>query len=380
MHPELVDEIVRIRRDIHQHPELGFDVERTAGIAAEAMKTLGLTVRTGVGKTGVVADLSSPGATRRIALRADMDALPMDEENEIPYRSQISGRAHMCGHDAHTAMLIGAANLLVAQKDQLPCNVRFLFQPHEEGLPGGAPAMIADGALDGVDEVYALHVWPWLDTGVVGICQGPAMAQADLFRITIEGAGGHAGAPHQTVDPLVIAAQLVTLLQSLVSRTVSPLDSAVLSVTQIHGGTANNVIPARCWISGTVRTYSSQVQQAMAEKMGQLATSVASSFGATAEVDYEIGFPALINAPTACDRACKAASKIADVVYPAEKALFGEDFAYYAEQVPGCFIQLGCRNGSMGAAHPLHHPRFNIDEECLPIGMQVLAGIINQNS
>lgn len=369
----MIEEIIAIRRDIHKHPEIKFDVERTAGIAANAMEDLGLSVETGIGKTGVVADLVVEGAKHTIVLRADMDALPMDEENDLEYRSVIPGRAHMCGHDAHTAMLIGAARALVEKKQALRHNVRFLFQPSEEALPGGAPGMIADGALEGADEVYALHVWPWLKTGVIGICEGPCMAQADVFEVKINGVGGHAAAPHETCDPILMAAQLTTLFQGIVSRSVSPVDSAVVSVTQIHGGTADNVIPGECILNGTVRTYSKSVQACIEDKLRSLAKGVAEAHGGSVEVTYEYGYPPVINHPDACHVVRSRAT--AEVIYPAEKALFGEDFAYYGEKVPGCFIQLGCRGDETGPLYPLHHPRFSLDEACLEVGIQTFVEI-----
>ena len=377
----LLDELIAIRRDIHQHPEIGFEVQRTAGIAADAMNALGLTVRTEVGQTGVVADLEIPGAKSRIALRADMDALPMQEEGDVPYRSTIPGRAHMCGHDAHTTMLIGAARLLAERRNELKHSVRFIFQPHEEGTPGGAPGMIADGALDGVDEIYALHVWPWLDTGTIGICKGPAMAQSDGFSITIRGRGGHAAAPHQCIDPIPLGAQLVTAFQSIVSRQVDPLESAVISVTQFRGGgDAYNVIPETCFLGGTVRSYQRPIQQLVEKNMRQLAQHLAEAAGATASFDYDHGFPPVINHEQACERAVAASQNLVKVIYPAERAMFGEDFAYYGEKVPACFIQLGCRNEAKGIVNPLHHPRFDIDEDVLLKGAQALASIAGRSS
>lgn len=365
MEESLFNEIVAIRRDIHQHPETAFDVERTAGIAAEEMRKVGIQVRTEVGRTGVVGDLVIPGATKRIALRADMDALPMQEEGTPPYKSTIDGKAHMCGHDSHTAMLIGAAKALSSQKDKLPHHVRFIFQPSEELHPGGAPGMIKDGCLNDVDEIYALHVWPWLETGVVGISNGPAMAQADAFDITIQGKGGHAAAPHDCNDPIVAGSYLVTQLQTLVSRYVSPLDSAVVTVTQFHAGSAYNVIPSEAHLKGTVRTYRPETQKFIRSKMEDLVSPIGA-------LNYTEGYPVLVNEKTCSDKAAQCAKEY-HLRYPAEQALFGEDFAYYLHHVPGCFIQLGCRNEDKECIYPLHHPKFNIDEECMKIGVNLLT-------
>lgn len=375
MPSSLLEMVTQIRRDLHQHPEIGFDLDRTVGVVTRALSSTGLSVRTGVGRSGVVADLTTEGAQQTLALRADMDALPMDEENTFSYRSQVPGRAHMCGHDAHTAMLIGAAHALWKQRHELSCNVRFIFQPSEEAYPGGAPGMIAEGALDGVDEIYALHVWPWLETGSIGICDGPALAQADTFQIHLQGRGGHGAAPHQTIDPIAMGAQVVTALQSVVSRNVSPLEEAVLSVTQFHGGSADNVIPSICTLEGTARSYSPPVQEILETRLREITEGISKSYGGRGTVTYQRGYPPLINHPQATQRACHAASLSGELVYPGEKALFGEDFAYYLHQVPGCFLQLGCRSPSAEASFPLHHPQFNLDENCLAVGIRTFLQI-----
>lgn len=376
---DIFDEIVKIRRDIHQHPETGFDVVRTATLAAEELKRCGIKVCYDPIENGVIGDITVPGATRRIALRADMDALPMQEEGMPPYRSLVDGKAHMCGHDVHTAMLIGAARILSSRATDLKVNVRFLFQPSEEILPGGAPGMIRNGALEGVDEIYALHVWPALDTGMIGICKGQTMAQADTFDIIIKGRGGHAAAAHLTIDPIVIGSQVVTAFQSIVSRSVNALDSAVVSVTQFHAGSADNVIPSTAHLNGTVRTYSKEVNRTVRQQMEAILSGICNAFGANYELHYHEGYPPLINHEKACERAMSAAltfSQEKQVLYPATCALFGEDFAYYCEKVPGCFIQLGCRNESIDCSYPLHHSKFNADEQCIAIGMNLLTSIV----
>jgi amidohydrolase len=372
----LFEEVVSIRRDIHQFPEIEFDVERTAGIAAKQLRECGIEVKTNVGRSGVVGDIHVPGATRRIALRADMDALPMQEEGSCPYKSKIAGKAHMCGHDAHTAMLIGAAKLLSQDARKLKSHVRFIFQPSEEKYPGGAPGMIADGVLDGVDEIFALHMWPMLPVGTVGMCQGAALAQADAFNISIHGKGGHAAQPQITIDPIVIASHLVVMLQTIVARNVDPTDAAVLTITQFHSGSAGNVIPSTASLQGTVRTYSKEVQTKVRARLEEIIEHVTKSFGATYEFSYQEGYPVLFNHKSSEHFVLKTAQTFLpgqQIRYPAEKFLFGEDFAYYTEKIPGCFIQLGCRNEQKDCIYPLHHPRFNLDEESMKYGIKLLT-------
>lgn len=376
-----MEEMVRLRRDIHQHPETGFDVFRTAKIAAECMKEAGLLVKEEVGRTGVVADLEVPGASKRIALRADMDALPIQEERKSSYQSTVPGKAHLCGHDAHTAMLIGAAKYLASRKESLDANVRFIFQPSEE-VDGGAQGMIEEGCLDGVDAIFALHVWPWLATGSIGICADAAMAQYDAFDITIHGKGGHAAAPHQNIDPIVIGSHLVAQLQTLVSRYTNPLHPVVISVTTFHAGSAYNVIPSEARLSGTVRTYDLNTQVEVKAGMERMIRDTVSAFGAQASFDYKEGYPPVINHQIGNDAVYEAASAFLpkeNVIYPAEKAMFGEDFAYYLQHVPGTFIHLGCRNEELDCVYPLHHPKFNLDEACLKVGMRLFANLIPAN-
>ncbi len=369
-------DVVEIRRDIHMHPEIGFEVERTAGIAAAEMEKLGLKVRTGIGKTGVLADLDVPGATKRVALRADMDALPMQEMSNPPYKSLFDGKAHMCGHDSHTAMLIGAARILVAMKDQLKTNIRFVFQPNEENLPGGAPAMIADGAMEGIDEVFGLHVWPQTETGKISVCEGPALAQPDTFEITIKGIGGHAAVPHAAVDPIVIGSQFVTAAQSIVARSVDPLKSAVLSVTQFHAGTTHNVIPESAYLMGTVRTFNKEIKEMVRDRLEGLLKALTETNGATYTFDYTDGYPVCFNNAESVQKVLTASAEVVgqdNLIYPEIPVMGGEDFAYFSEVVPGCFLFLGTRNEEKGTIYMCHDPRFDIDEDCMIFGMAVHA-------
>ncbi len=380
---KLHQQMIQLRRDFHMNPEVGFDVQRTAGIVAKELQKLNLTVKTNVGKTGVVADLTIPGATKWIALRADMDALPMDELNDVPYKSQVKLRAHMCGHDAHTAMLIGAANILSNIRNELKVNVRFIFQPNEEQLPGGAPAMIQDGVLENIDEIYALHVWPTLPVGQYGICVGPAMAIPDTFEITITGRGGHAATPHLAIDPIVIAAEIIQSFQNIISRQIDPLQSAVLTITQIHAGTAYNVIPDTCILRGTVRTFDKKVEQQIKQKMEQILNHITAMHQAKADMNYIHGYPVTYNDHALAHKAKDIAATLVgenNIDFPAQKMMGGEDFAYYAEKIKGCYIHLGCRNEAKGFTRMVHDPRFDLDEECLIYGAALHAELILKNS
>lgn len=382
------NDIVAIRRDIHQYPELGFDVHRTAGIAADALRALDIPVRTGIGRTGVVGDLEVPGASKRVALRADMDALPIQELTDVPFKSKIDGKAHLCGHDAHTAMLIGAARILSHLRDDLKTHIRFIFQPSEEALPGGAPAMIADGALEDVDEIYGIHVFPLFAVREYATCVGPMLAQSDTFQITLTGRGGHAAFPHLTVDPIVIGAQFVTAAQSIVARNVNPLDSAVISITQLHGGDANlqngltgaalNVIPPKVLIGGTVRTLQKSVQKSVRGQLESLLAGVAGAHDATYTFTYHEGYPVTYNHEPCVTTALSTARELVgqdNLVFPMSPILGGEDFGYYSQKIPACFVMVGAGNEEKGIVNMCHHPQFDIDENCMIYGMAFLVSL-----
>ena len=382
------NDIVAIRRDIHQHPEIGFDVERTAGIAADALHALGIPVKTGIGRTGVVGDLEVPGASKRIALRADMDALPIQELTDVPYKSKIDGKAHLCGHDAHTAMLIGTARILSHLQSRLKTHVRFVFQPSEEVFPGGAEAMMADGVLEDVDEIYGIHVFPIYGVGEYATCVGPMLAQSDTFRITLTGRGGHAAFPHLTVDPIVIGAQYVTAVQSIVARSVDPLDSAVVSVTQLHGGdtdlqnglagAALNVIPPKVLIGGTVRTLQKTVQIQIREQLERLIAGLANANNATYTFDYQEGCPVTYNhEPCVTNVVSKARELVGagNLIFPVLPVLGGEDFGCYSQEIPACFVMVGAGNEERGIVNMCHHPQFDIDETAMIYGMALLTSL-----
>ena len=383
------DDIVAIRRDIHQYPELGFDVHRTAGIAADALRALDIPIKTGIGRTGVIGDLEVPGASKRIALRADMDALPIQELTDVPYKSKIDGKAHLCGHDAHTAMLIGAARILSDLRGDLKTHVRFIFQPSEEVSPGGAPAMIKDGALADVDEIYGIHVFPLFAVGAYATCVGPMLAQSDTFQITITGSGGHAAFPHITVDPIVIGAQFVTAVQSIVARNVNPLDAAVVSVTQLHGGdtdlqnglagAALNVIPPKVLIGGTVRTLQAAVQKDVRGQLERILAGVANAHNANYTFDYQEGYPVTYNHEPCVDKVLSTAKELVsedNLIFPMPPALGGEDFSYYSQKIPACFVMVGAGNEEKGIVNMCHHPQFDIDENCMIYGMALLVNLV----
>lgn len=376
------EKVRKIRRDIHMYPETGFDLERTATIVAEELEKLGIRARKGIGKSGVVGDIRVSDSAKTVALRADMDALDIRELNDVPYKSRIEGKGHMCGHDVHTATLVGTAGVIWSLRSELKANVRFIFQPSEEKPPGGAIAMIEDGVLEGVDEIYGLHVIPRLETGHFGIGTGAFMAQVDSFEIRIAGKGGHAAFPHLTIDPVVVGCKFVADLQSIVSRNIDPFGAAVVSVTQFHAGTAFNIIPESANIAGTVRTMDETVQQKIRRKMEDLLNGAAAAHGIDFDFNYIEEYPVTRNHPECEKKAVRVAETLAgpgNVAYPYPPILGGEDFGYYTAKVPGCLIWLGCGNTEKGITHMCHHPCFDVDETCMAGGMALLAGCVFHN-
>jgi amidohydrolase len=369
----MMPDLVAWRRDFHRHPELAFEERRTSGVVRAFLESLGLEVR-GCGGTGLRAVLTGGRPGRTVALRADMDALPVTEENEVEYRSQAPGAMHACGHDGHMAILMGAARALAARRDTLPGRVVFLFQPSEENPPGGAKAMIAEGALDGVDRVFGLHLWQPLPTGVVGLRAGAMMAQSDTIHVTVTGKGGHASQPHLTVDPIVVAAHLVLAAQSIASRFVDPMQPVVVSFTTVHGGRIHNIIPGAVELGGTVRTLDPGVQRAVKARLREVCEQTCRLFGATAAFEYVEGYAPVVNDPGIVERVGEVARAAfgADRVQTIAPVMGGEDFAYYLQQVPGTFAMLGIGDGH---PHPHHHARFDIDERALPIGVRLMTGV-----
>ena len=373
---ELHDEITAWRRAYHANPELMYDVYDTAGDVAEKLKAFGCDeVVTGIGKTGVVGVIrgNKPG-NRAIGLRADMDALPITEETGLPYASRNNGKMHACGHDGHTAMLLGAARYL-AETRNFAGTAIMIFQPAEEGGAGGE-AMVEDGLMErfGIEEVYGLHNLPGLEVGKFAICDGPIMASTDEFTIIIKGRGSHAAMPHQGIDPIVTGAQLVTALQTIPSRNVHPLEGLVVSVTQFHAGNTYNVIPETAMINGTIRALGDETRKLAEQRLRSMIEMVTQMAGATYELDFRIGYPVTVNDGGATQKAIEAARLVAGDagVNPQVRAtLGGEDFAYMLNARPGAYIFMG--NGDTAG---LHHPAYDFNDEAIPHGASYWAKLV----
>jgi amidohydrolase len=368
-----------MRRDFHAHPELGFQEMRTAGIVAKELTALGLEVHTGVGGTGVVALLEGAKPGPVVLVRADMDALLIREETGASYASQNPGVMHACGHDGHTAVLLTVAKLLNAHRNELTGTVKFMFQPAEEGM-GGAEKMIEEGVLENpkVDVALALHVWNEKPVGWIGIAGGPVMAGAEIFKIKVDGKGGHGAVPHLAVDPILAAAQIVSALQGIVARNVAPLQTAVVSVCTIHGGETFNVIPPSVEMTGTIRTFEPAVRTRVLERFEKTVHSIAEGMGCQAEIDLKILTPATINQSETAVRVQAVARRLfpeADVDTGNYTTLGSEDFAFILEKVPGCFFFIGSANPEKGLDAGHHHPRFDFDETALPRAALMAATI-----
>jgi amidohydrolase len=372
---ELRDELVAIRRDLHAHPELGFQEVRTAGIVAEKLSSLGYEVMTGVGQTGVVGFLGNgqPDA-RRVLLRFDMDALPIQEENDVPYRSQTPGVMHACGHDAHVAVGLGVATLLARHQDRFDGTIKLMFQPAEETVDG-AMGMIREGVLDGVDAALALHVYSGFPTGTTVVRSGALMAAADEFRITVQGRGGHAAHPEEAIDSVLVASQIVCSLQTIVSRSLNPEETGVVTVGSIHAGEAHNVIAASAVLRGTIRAFSEEVRSLLHTRVDEIARGVAATFGAAVEVHIRRGVDPTVNAPGPTAVMHRAVTDIlgSDNINTTYRTTGGEDFSAVLARVPGTFLLLGARDDERGFNYPHHNPRFDIDEACLPQGVAILC-------
>jgi len=363
------DELTEWRRDIHAHPELGFEETRTSDIVAEKLESFGLEVHRGLGKTGVVASLRVGNSTRAIGLRADMDALPIQEENDFDYRSRHDGKMHACGHDGHTVMLLGAARHLSATRNFDGC-VHFIFQPAEEGL-GGAEAMVREGLFEQfpMESVYGMHNGAGLPVGTFAIRPGPMMAGAAFFDIHITGIGSHGARPENSVDPVVVSAQIVTALQSIVARNARPTDTLVISVTRVRSGEAYNVIPQTATLGGTVRCFSDDSMQLAEDRIGKLAAGIAASFGATATLDFRRIFPTLVNSADETEFVADVASGLVgeeNVNRNRPLIMASEDFSYMLHKCPGAFINIG--NGDGPEACMVHNPGYDFNDEILALG------------
>lgn len=378
--PEVQDiqnEIVKTRRDIHKHPEMGFEVHRTAAIVAERLKSWGIDTNEKVGKTGVVGMLRGQKKGPTIALRADMDALPIHETTNTPYQSVNAGVMHACGHDGHTAMLLAVARILAGKKENLKGNVRFIFQPAEEE-GGGAKYMIKDGCLDAVDEIYGIHLWNYEKYGWIGSAPGPVLAAADAFTIKVTGTGGHGALPQGTVDAIVVSSQLITGLQTIVSRNINPLESAVVTIGTINGGDSHNVIAASVEMRGTVRSFSAENRSLIKSRMAKIVKGTEKTFRAKINLYFDDGYPPTINDPQACQKLMNAATQIVgDGVRPLTPFMGGEDFSYYAQKVPGCLFFVGSSpRGKEPGSLPHHCSDFDIEERALLVGSSVFIELI----
>lgn len=368
--------MIRLRRDFHRHPELAFEEKRTAGVIADYLRELGLDVREGVGRTGVVAVLSGKGPGKTLLLRADMDALPVHEKNEVDYRSENEGVMHACGHDGHMAILLAVARVMKEHRGDFPGNVKFLFQPGEEGY-AGAKLQIDEGALQDprVHAALALHLSSDLPCGTVGTRVGPLMACMDSFRIVAKGKGGHAALPEGGVDAILMSAHAIQSLQSLVSREVSPLTPLVIHIGRISGGEAFNIIAETVEMKGTVRTLDAELRKEVPARMTRILDGIGTGFRGEFELEYTFGYPVVENDPHITVVVKNAASSVLgkDKVLEVPAAMMSDDMAYLLQEVPGCYFFVGAKNPAKGADQPHHNSRFNIDEEALPIGAEIMV-------
>ena len=371
-------EMTNWRRELHSRPELAFQEKWTSDFVAEKLESFGLPIHRGLAGTGVVATLKN-GEGLSIGLRADMDALPLLEKNQFGHRSQNEGKMHACGHDGHTTMLLGAASVL-AESPSFRGTVHFIFQPAEEG-GGGGNVMVKEGLFEKfpVDAVYGMHNWPGMEPGEIGVHNGPVLAANDAFDLEIQGKGGHAAMPDLCIDPILAASQVVSALQSVVSRGINPVDSAVVTVTQIHAGDAYNVIPDSVKLCGSIRTFKKGVREKIISSMESVVKGVASGLGASAELRIKQGYPATINTAREAQKAASAAARVVGetkVILDADPSTGSEDFAYMLQARPGCYIWLG--NGNRDGGCMLHNPHYDFNDEILPIGTSYWVSLVEQ--
>jgi len=374
----LADAVIALRRDLHAHPELGFQETRTAEIVAKRLRELGFDeVHTGIATTGVVGVMRGTRRGKTIMLRADMDALPIEEENTVAYKSTTTGVMHACGHDGHVAMLLGAAQAIAERRTELAGTVCLVFQPAEEGH-GGGRAMVEEGMLErfNIERAYGLHLASAHAVGTVGVHEGPFYASSDSIEITIEGKGGHGAAPHLSIDPIYVAGEFIVAVQQIVSRRIDPLEPAVITIGSIHGGTTHNVIPSRVRLLGTVRAFDAGVRAAMAERIEQVLKGICASAGATYTFEYLWRYPVTSNDVEQTRYVRALAQKTVGREHVAEvpRIMGAEDFSFFAERVPACFYTIGS-NGGEDSAWPHHHARFDIDERALAIGTTMMTAL-----
>lgn len=371
----LFEQLVDWRRDFHQHPELGFEETRTGRIVAAHLQELGMEVQAGVGQTGVVATLEGPEPGPTVMLRFDMDALPIEEANELPYRSRYPGRMHACGHDGHMAIGLGVATLMARHQQRLAGRIKFVFQPAEEGL-GGAFAMIADGVLENPrpDVALALHLWNHIPYGQVRVTAGPTMASSSIFSLTVQGKGGHGAAPHKANDPVLAAAHIVAALQSIVSRNIDPLNSVVVTIGEFSAGTTFNVIPETAVLKGTVRSYDSETHRLIYRRILEMAKNMSTAFGCQASMETVAIVPAVVNdeAVTGVVRQA-AAGVVGEANVFAGRDMASEDMGHFLEEIPGCYFFVGSAGETEELRYPHHHPRFNFDERAMTVGVATVA-------
>ncbi len=372
------DEMTIWRRDIHRHPELAFEEKRTSDFVTEKLKEFGIEIHRGLAKTGVVGTIRN-GDGRSIGLRADLDALPLEEKNTFEHVSINPGKMHACGHDGHTAMLLGAAKYLADSKN-FQGTVHFIFQPAEEGGSGG-DIMVKEGLFEKfpVDSVYGMHNWTGLEAGHFGIKSGPIMAAADTFDLIIHGKGGHAAMPHQCIDPIIVSSHVLSALQSISSRSTHPVDSLVISVTQIHSGDAYNIIPDSVRMHGTVRTFLPETRQEIPSKMLKISEGVCNAMGASCELNYIYGYPATVNSVTETDISAKAAVDLVGkdkVVLNPTPSMASEDFSYMLQACPGCYVWLGIGLGESENGCILHSSKYDFNDDVLPIGAAYWATLV----
>ncbi|WP_440110835.1 M20 family metallopeptidase [Paenibacillus sp. QZ-Y1] len=369
--------MVEWRRHLHRNPEVSFHEEKTSSFVAGMLESFGIEVKRHVGGHGVIGTLRGDKPGPVVMLRADMDALPIQDEKHVEYASQQAGAMHACGHDGHMSILLGTALYFSRHKHEIKGEIRFLFQPAEELLPGGAVKVIADGGLEGVDVIYGIHLWTPLPVGVAASRSGPMMAAADDFYIEIKGKGGHGGMPQSTVDSLVTGSALVLQLQTVVSRSVDPLCPAVLTIGTMQAGSAQNVIAELCKMSGTVRTFDEETRNVMKERVHTVVAQTGAAYGAETQVNYLMGYPPVVNDEQETARFFREAVDVfgTENVQTSPMLMPAEDFAYYLQHIPGCFMFVGAGNPDKGAIYPHHHPKFDFDEDAMPNAVKLFIAM-----